>query len=255
MSILETSREGRVLRVALNRPEKKNALSAELCGLIADEVERAGADPNIGCILLEARGDVFCAGMDLSEATARFAELGSVHERLFTLVRRVPKPIVAAVSGPALGGGVGLIANAHVVVAAHGCNFALSEIRVGMWPFVIWRAVVNAIGERRATALAMTGRVFGANEALQWGLIHEIAPAFEVDDRATATAAHLADSAPDAMRLGLQYLCELRTVSAEEAGAVANRYRAQAFASADFAEGVAAFREKRKPAWRFGPAT
>ena len=177
MSVLESGREGRVLRLTLNRPDKKNALSAELCSLLSDAIERAAEDPATGCILIDARGDVFCAGMDLSEASPeKSTELLAIHERLFTVGFRVAKPIVAAVSGPALGGGVGLVANAHIVIAAHGCNFALSEIRVGMWPYVIWRAVVNATGERRATALALTGRVFGANEALQWGLIHEISP-------------------------------------------------------------------------------
>ena len=254
-SPVETSLDGRVFRIALNRPEKKNALSFELCHRLADEVERAGDDPKIGCILVEARGDVFCAGMDLSE-TLQFGhdggdsrDLAGVHERLFTLGMRISKPIVAAVTGPALGGGVGLIANAHVVVSAHGCTFGLTEIRVGMWPYFIWRSVVNAIGERRTLALALTGRIFSANEALQWGLVHEVAPAFEVDDRATATAEHLASSAADAMRLGLTFAREIRHAASDEAAELTSSFREEAMASDDFREGVAAFREKRKPSW------
>ncbi len=251
MSILEITREDRVLRLALNRPDKKNALSSDLCGALADAIDEASADASTGCVLIEARGDTFCAGMDLAEAAGEDASAKTaIHERLFTSGFRSRKPIVAAVSGPALGGGVGLIANAHIAVAAHGATFGLTEIRIGMWPFVIWRAVTAAIGERRATALALTGRIFSVNEALGWGLVHEVAPAFELDDRATATAHHLAESAPEAIRLGLEYLDSARARDPVTAGQLALEFRSRAFASADYREGVAAFREKRRPVWR-----
>jgi enoyl-CoA hydratase/carnithine racemase len=249
-ALLEIAREDRVLRLALNRPEKKNALNAELCEALVEAVEASGDDSSVGSILIEARGDVFCAGMDLSEAAGKDAAAKTAtHERLFTLGLRSRKPIVAAVAGPALGGGLGLVANAHVVVAAHGCNFGLTEIRIGMWPFVIWPAVVAAVGERRAIALAMTGRIFSVNEALQWGLVHEVAPAFELDDRASATAHHLAESSPQAMSLGLTYLKQSRGLDETAAAALALELREQAFSSEDYREGVAAFREKRRPVW------
>lgn len=252
MSVLETAREGRVLRLALNRPEKKNALSTELCFALADTLDAAMADASVGAILLEAKGDVFCTGMDLTEvAEGPLPDLSAVHERLFTSGMRLTKPLVAAVSGPALGGGIGLIANAHVAVAAQGCSFGLTEIRVGMWPFLIWRSVVSAIGERRALALALTGRIFSVNEALQWGLVHEVAPAFELDDRATATAHHLAEAAPMARHLGLRFASEARSARQEEAGELARVYRERAFISEDFREGVAAFQEKRRPVWNY----
>jgi enoyl-CoA hydratase/carnithine racemase len=248
--VVEISREDRVLRVALNRPGKKNALSAEVCRAVIDAVEQGAEDRRIGCLLLEARGDMFCAGMDLTEASsADAAELSVLHDRFFTLGARVAKPIVAAVSGPALGGGVGLIANAHIAIAAQGCSFGLTEIRVGMWPFLIWRAMVTAVGERRATALALTGRIFSANEALQWGLLHEIAPAFELQDRAIATAEHLANSAPQVIRLGLSFVRQMRDADSSESTRLAHAFRQEAFDGADFSEGTAAFREKRKPVW------
>ena len=248
--LLEIAREDRVLRLALNRPEKKNALNAVLCEALVEAVETAGDDSSVGAILIEARGDVFCAGMDLAEAAGEGAAAKTAtHERLFTFGLRSRKPIVAAVAGPALGGGLGLVANAHVVVAAHGCNFGLTEIRIGMWPFVIWPAIVAAVGERRAIALAMTGRIFSVNEALQWGLVHEVAPAFELDDRASATAHHLAESSSQAMSLGLAYLKQSRGLDETAAAALALELREQAFSSEDYREGVAAFHEKRRPVW------
>jgi enoyl-CoA hydratase/carnithine racemase len=239
-----------VLRLTLNRPEKRNALSIELCHAIVNAIEGAAEDRVVGAVLMDASGDVFSAGMDLAEMGASdAAELTAVHERLFTLRLRVPVPIVAAVHGPALGGGVGLMANAHIVVAAHGATFALSEIRLGMWPFVIFRAVSGAMGERRAVALSLTGRVFSVQEALQWGLVHEVAQRIEVDDRATAVAQHIASLSASTIRSGLAFVNDTRDQNDMDAVAAAARSRAAAFASADFAEGVRAFREKREPRW------
>lgn len=247
---LEISREARVLRLTLNRPEKRNALSVELCRAIVDVCEEANQNRSIGAILLDAKGDVFCAGMDLDEVLdTQAAERTAIHERLFTLGARLTTPLVAAIQGPALGGGVGLVANAHVVVAAQGTSFGLTEIRIGMWPFVIFRAVAAAVGERRAVELSLTGRIFSMPEALQWGLVHEAAPAFELDDRATAIATQLSESSAEAITGGLEFVRESIGKDAASAGAIARQCRAIVFASADFREGVEAFRGRRKPQW------
>jgi enoyl-CoA hydratase/carnithine racemase len=247
---LEINREGRVLRLTLNRPEKRNALSIALCHKLVDAFDEAEGDSTIGAILLDAKGPVFCAGMDLEEVLApEAAARTAIHEKIFTLGSRIAKPIVAAIQGPALGGGVGLVANAHVVVAAQGCSFGLTELRIAMWPFVIFRAVANAIGERRATELSLTTRIFSAPEALQYGLVTELAPAFELDDRASAIAAQLSESSSEAIATGLAFVRRARELDSDAAGALAREMRGQAFASADFREGVTAFHEKRKPVW------
>src|SRR4051794_7818105 len=252
---LEISREERVLCLTLNRPEKRNALSADLCRAVADAIDEAQADSSVGSILLAGEGPVFCAGMDLAEArSADCAALTAVHERLFTVGVHTRKPIVAAVAGPALGGGVGLVANAHVVVAAHGSSFGLTEIRLGMWPFAIYPAIEAALGARRALELSLTGRIFHVPEALQWGLVTEAAMGIELQDRAIAIAMHLAASSPQAIAAGLAYVAETRGAAPEERLACAARYRAHAFASSDFREGVAAFLERRRPVWSSVPA-
>jgi enoyl-CoA hydratase/carnithine racemase len=247
---LAISREGRVLRIALNRPEKRNALSVAMCRELVSALGTAGEDRAVGAILLEARGSVFCAGMDLEEALAPGAhERMEVHEELFSFGARMLKPVVAAVQGPALAGGTGLVANAHVAVAAEGVSFGLTEIRIGMWPFVIYRAVVQVLGEKRAVELSLTGRVFDANEALRWGLVHYVTPAAVLANRALAIASELAESSPEAIRLGLTFVHAARDLSYDEAGRLALESRARAFLSADFQEGVRAFRGKRKPEW------
>ncbi|HBY58403.1 MAG TPA: hypothetical protein DEH78_01190 [Solibacterales bacterium] len=250
MNELLVAREERVLRLTLNRDEKRNALSAALCRELVNQCEGADTDASVGCVLLDAVGGVFCAGMDMSETTGpEAAAQTAIHERLFTLGLRMTKPLVVAVQGPALGGGVGLMAAAHVAVAAQGTSFALTEIRVGMWPFVIWRAIEAAVGERRAVALAMTGRQFSVQEALQWGLVHEVAPPVELDDRATEVAHRLSGASPETMRRGLEFVRRGRGMSKEESGRLAAMLRAEVFASADYREGVRAFQEKRAPRW------
>lgn len=249
MSLL-IEREGRVLRITLNRPEKRNALDAALCEELVAAVEGAQHDAAVGAILLDAAGKVFCAGMDLEEAASHPAgHTLEVHERLFGLGRRALKPVVISVNGAALGGGTGLVAQGHVVVAAQGSLFGLTEVRVGLWPFLIYRAVEEAIGPRRTLELSLTGRVFSAADALTWGLIHQVALPFELEERATAVAHGLANSSRTAIENGME--CVQRGTGAgwAERGALAAEYRVRVMAGADFREGVAAFREHREPQW------
>ena len=247
---LAVSREGRLLRLTLARPEKRNALSAELCRALVDAFDGAHHDPAVGAILLDAQGEVFCAGMDLKEALEpSAAEHTAIHERLFTIGSRIAKPIVAAVRGRALAGGFGLVANSHIVVADHDAEFALTEVRIGMWPFVVGRAMSLAIGERRAVELSLTARVVSAAEALQWGLVHFVCQAAAVEARAREIADALAHSSADAISAGLDFVNRTRALDWTEAGRIALEMRAALFASPDFREGVTAFREKRKPVW------
>lgn len=242
------SREERVLRVTLNSPEKRNALDEGLCRDLLAALRDAGRDRSVGCVLIDAAGPAFCAGVDLDELLLPEAmEITAVHEELFTFGVHYHKPIVAAVQGQAWGGGVGLIANCHVVLAAQSATFGLTEVRLGHWPFVLHRAVALAIGERRTVELSLTGRVFSAGDARDYGLVHEVTPPFELDDRATATARNLAYAGQETLRRGLDFVQKSREMSWETAGRLAAEYSERTFRSGDFTEGVRAFRERRKP--------
>ena len=245
---MRTTREGRLLRLTLDRPEKRNALSFSLCADLVAALDSAASDSGVGAILLEADGSAFCAGMDLDESvTADAAQLTAIHERLFTFGATFPKPMVAAVQGPALGGGVGLVANAHIAVAAENATFTLPEIRIAMWPFVIWRALVSAIGERRTLELALTGRTFTALDALDWGLVHIVAA--DASAGAHEIALQLAQASPETIAHGMRLVRESRGLDGARAGQLALALRSEMLASADFHEGVSALREKRAPRW------
>jgi enoyl-CoA hydratase/carnithine racemase len=190
---LRTAQDGRLRRITLASPETRNYLDESLCADLLEELRSAAADAATGAVLIDAEGPVFCSGVD--EAAG---------EDLFGIGRRISKPVVAAVKGVAIAGGVVLMANAHVVIAAQGTSFGLTDIREGKWSEPIFRAVAQAIGERRALELCLTGRIFTTPDALAWGLVHMVAPAFELEDRATDVATALANASPEAVRAALR---------------------------------------------------
>jgi enoyl-CoA hydratase/carnithine racemase len=246
--ILEISRSGRVLTLRLNRPDKRNALNAELCGLLVQAMDDADADPAIGAIVLAANGPAFSAGMDLTEIRPENSgELNVVHEQLFTAGARLVKPVIGAVAGPALAGGTGLVANCHIAVGAEHATFGLTEIRIGLWPFLVFRAVTAAVGERRAMEMALSGRTFGAHEAKEIGLIHDVA--HDAAGRAHDIAEAIASSSPTAVHSGMAFVREVRGRSWKDAGEIARRCRDELFQSADFREGIRAFHAKQRPDW------
>jgi enoyl-CoA hydratase/carnithine racemase len=246
--ILEISRTGRVITLHLNRPEKRNALNAELCRQLVRALEDADADPGVGAIVLAANGPAFCAGMDLAEiGSDNTEEINQAHEQLFTAGARLVTPLIGAIGGPALAGGTGLVANCHIAVGVDHATFGLTEIRIGLWPFLVFRAVTAAVGERQALEMALTGRTFGAHEAREIGLIHEVT--HDATERAHAIAEAIAGSSPTSIRAGMTFVREVRGCSWNEAGEIARRIRNEVFHSPDFREGIRAFHAKVKPNW------
>ena len=184
---LRIEQDGRLYRIALSSPEIRNVIDAEGCRDLLREIRSAEADASVGAILLEADGHIFCAGCEPDE-------------ELLSIGRNISKPIIAAAQGVVLSGGLALAANAHVLIAAQGTSFGLTDIREGRSSAAVGRALAHAIGERRAVELGLSGRIFSTPEALAWGLAHHVAPAFELDDRATEVAMGIANAHPDAIR-------------------------------------------------------
>jgi enoyl-CoA hydratase/carnithine racemase len=253
---LHTVSDGRLLRLTLNRPQKRNALNLELCRALVATLEAADRDPKLGAILLNANGKSFCAGMDLHEIAVPEIDhddgaLGMVHEQLFTIGGRLSKPLIAAVHGAALAGGTGLVANCHIAIASEDATFGLTEIRLGLWPFLVFRAVAAAVGERRTIELSLTGRILGAAEAHEFGLVHQVVSgdAASLEAQALEVASAIAESSPTAVQSGLRSVQAARGKDWKQAGEIAQRVRREVFGSPDFQEGIRAFGEKRQPRW------
>ena len=239
--MIKHARDERVARLTLARPEKRNALSATLLRSLLEELRKANGDRSIGAILLDAEGPVFSAGMDLEEAPDMDpAALNRLHAEIFSIRKELTKPLVASVDGTAFGGAIGLVASAHVAIASDQARFGLVELRVGMWPFMVWASVVDAIGERRAIELALTTRVFTASEALSYGLVHETTPEPDLARRAIEVARQLSVSSAETIARGLRAATHPELIDS---------LRAEQLVSPDFREGVAAFRGKRTPRW------
>lgn len=242
--------DGRVLHLTLHAPETRNRLTFAMCRELVAALQDAERDPSVGAVLLKGAGAAFCTGMDPQELLRDGAvEAGWIHEELFTIGRRLSTPVVVQVHGTAQGAGVGLLCNAHVVIAAQGTTFGLPEVRIANWPFMIFRSLAATTGERRAVELCLTGRIFGTNEALQYGLVHAVTPPFEVEDRAESMAKLLAESSPEVIRRGLDFVARTQGMAWPEAGALAQQIRTEWFRHPDFAEGIAAAMEQRKPEW------
>lgn len=247
---IETQRDGRLMRITLNRPEKRNALNVEMCREIIAALNEANGDHGVGAVLLMGAGKAFCAGMDLSEAlNVDHESLAQAHDRLFTIYEWAAKPVIAAVHGPAIAGGTGLAANAHIVIASEDAVFGLTEVRLGLWPVLIFPAIVRAVGERRAMELSLTARTFNAREAESYGLVSEVVSADRLANRATEVALAIANSSSTALRAGLEYVGQIRGKSNLEALKIGRVVRDEIMQDLDFAEGVKSFHEKRAPVW------
>lgn len=190
---LRIEQDGRLRRITLAGVAQRNLLDAVSAARLLEELRDAAADDGSGAILIDADGPVFCSGVE-----------GEAAAELFSISRRISKPLVAAAQGVVINGGVALLASAHVVVAAQGTSFGLTDIREGKWNEEIYRAVAGAIGERRALELSLTGRIFTTPDAVAWGLVHTATPAFELDDRATGIATALANTNAEAVRAALR---------------------------------------------------
>jgi methylglutaconyl-CoA hydratase len=211
VNFVEQETQGRVRLVFLNRPDKRNALSAELADAVEAALRAADRDPSVGAIVLAARGPAFCAGGDLAEFhqlsqrdPAALYDQGRAGVGLFGLPAVLGTPVVAAVHGHVLGGGMGLLLVAHLAVAGASTRFGLPEMERGLFPYTVFPLLVRAVGERRALALALSARSLGADEALAWGLVDDVVPEPQVLGHALALAQRLAAVSPIVVRTGLE---------------------------------------------------
>ena len=194
--------------LTLNRPDRRNALSRPLIAALADAFGRAADDPAVRCVILTGAGSSFCAGMDLAELqeslTAKEEESPVWQDalRLATLYERVyasPKPTIAAVNGPAVAGGAGLVSVCDLAVAAPEAKFGYPEVRRGLVAAMVMTHLLRHVGERTARYLLLTGELIGAEEALRAGLINAVTPAGRLLETALQWARSLAEGGPNAL--------------------------------------------------------
>lgn len=252
-SPVRVERTGPVLRVTMDRPARRNALSRGLVAALHGAIREAGATAGVRVVVLGGDGPAFCAGGDIGEF-ASSAEDGLARSDaegivgLLGAMAASPLPIVARVQGAAFGGALGLICAADIVVAADDARFALSEARLGLVAAVIAPYVYSALGHREARARILRAAPFDAATALRIGLVHEVVPAAELDAAVGAVVDDLLRGAPGALATIKRMPDNLgkspRVVRNATVDLLAER-----LASDEGREGLAAFLEKRAPSW------
>ncbi len=254
--IRETRGDDGVLTVVLDAPERRNALDYATVAALTEALHRADEDPDVRAVLIAASGKVFSAGANLKEfqrelagSATDFYESGGVWEELFTFAPTMGTPLVIAVQGAARAGAVGLVALGDIVLASEEADFSLSEVHIGLFPIMVMPMVIRAIGFRAAQELALTGRVIDAAEARRIGLVTREVAAADLAAEAHRVAAGLAASAPRAIAYGRRLVARLADLPYAEAVHHARTMRGTFLHAPDVAEGVAAFLEKRPPAW------
>ena len=250
-SPLLSSMNNGVLTLTLNRPEKRNALNAELIDLLHQSLERADLDPEVRVVLLKGAGKDFCAGADLDElfasAERSLAENETAALRLGTLfqrVRELPKPVLAMVHGRALAGGAGLATACDLVIAGQGAQLGYPEVQRGFAPAMVMVLLHRLVGEKVALDLVLTGRVLAAEEARGAGLISRVVPDAELEAQAERLAAQLASTSATALGITKQLFYQLDTRNLADGIALGARANAVARGTPDFREAIATFLRK-----------
>jgi methylglutaconyl-CoA hydratase len=250
--------EDGVRRITLNRPERRNAMTPEMQGELIVAMEEAAAS-DCRVVMFAGAGEAFCAGLDLSALQGMNDKSAAEHTadaeriaRLFRTLYELPKPTIALVHGTAVAGGTGLATMCDFTLAVPGAKFGYTEVRIGFVPAVVSAFLVLQIGEKQARDLLLTGRLFTSEEALRLGLVSEVVEAELLEARALEIVGVLKANSPEALGATKRLLAAQNKAWLDGALAEALAANAEARATHDFREGVAAFLEKRKPVWAKG---
>lgn len=252
---LEVDARG-VATLTLNRPDVHNAMNAAMIADLTAAAQRLGRDPAVRVVVLTGKGASFCAGGDLgwmraqmeADAPTRAREARGLAEMLGAL-DRLPKPLIGRIQGQAFGGGVGLMSVCDVAIGVESAKFGLTEVRLGLIPATIGPYVVARMGAAHARRVFFSGRRFGAGEAVALGLLARAVSEAELDAAVEAEVVPYLSAAPGAVAEGKALVARLGgSVSEEDISATIDALVGR-WNSAEASEGIAAFFDKRKPAW------
>ena len=236
--------------ITLNRPDKRNALSPTLIAETYQHMLTASEDNDVRCIVLTGTPPAFCAGADLKTTLGQETGGSDVpYPKLLTQIQDNPKPVIAAVNGPAYAGGLGLVGAADIAVSVDDVQFSFSEVRLGLVPAMIAVVCLPKIGRHHGMKLILTGERFSAAQAVDIGLIHLAVPRAELESSVQQQIDMIRLGGPIAVKECKRLVCRVPLLPREEAFAETAPWSARMFASDEGQEGMAAFREKRQPSW------
>lgn len=249
--LVQYSTDRGIARIALDSPRNRNALSAALVAQLTEALTSAAADDGIRAVELTHTGSTFCAGADLSEASQGGMTTGA--ERLIALLKLIvtlPKPVVGSIDGHVRAGGLGLVGACDIVVAGPASTFAFTEVKLGLAAAVISLTTLPRMDSRAASRYYLTGETFDAAAAARIGLITEAVE--DIDTGTLAVLDRLRAASPQGLRETKPLLTAAVLDDFDSRASGLAELSARLFSSAEAAEGMAAFLEKRRPSWAAG---
>jgi methylglutaconyl-CoA hydratase len=247
---------GNIAHITLNRPEKRNAISAQMIADLQsalDAIEKTHAR----VVILTGAGKAFCAGMDLEMLAAIAKQSPTENQedsrRIAKMLRRIwsfPRPLIAAVNGAAYAGGCGIATLCDFTLAAPEAKFGYTEVKIGFLPAIVSVFLTRQIGEKRSRDLLLTGRIIDAAQAKEYGLVTEVVPAERLMDAARELAETLIAASPSSLARAKRLLVSAVANSIDTDLERAILENARIRCTPDFQEGLASFLEKRKPVWQ-----
>ncbi len=247
--------DGHICTLTLNRPEKRNALSARLVNELIFALETADEDPEVRVVVLTGAGGAFCAGADLSLMGGGAEEDDEIPHRggfveLNLAMRDTHMPIIARVERYAMAGALALICGSTFVIAEDTAKFAAPEIDRGLFPMMVLASLFRTVSKRHGLDLVLTGRKVEATEAAQMGLINQAVPSADLDGVVQELAETLASKPPAAIKMGLEAYHKQSDLTLEDALPMLSEQLMAVLGTEDAQEGIMAFLSKREPVWK-----
>ncbi len=253
MDRLQITRQSPAIRIEMDWPERRNALSERMMGRLVAAIREADRDPEARAIVLASSGSVFSAGHDLRELLDQDLDgarqvFAACHD-LMAAIRESGTPVIAEVRGVATAAGCQLVATADLAVASESARFATPGVRIGLFCSTPMVAVSRAIGPKQAMEMLLTGDFVDAETALRWGLVNRVVPEAGLEQTTAGFAKKIAEASPAVVALGKRSFHRQRDLPVEDASRAMSEVMSRNTAAPDAREGMRAFLEKRRPEW------
>lgn len=240
--------------LSLNRPRQLNTFNTPLAEELQEALRQLDTDNRVRVVILKGSGKAFCAGIDLNEFFGKTAlQYRQWIERMEKPLETIPlmtKPVIAQVHGVAAANGAGMVAAADLAVMAHNARLGLTAINVGLNCIGPVIPVARSVGRKRALELLFFGELINAERALEMGLVNRVVPLEELEDETRSWAVQLARKSPVAVQLSKKSFYAAADMAYHQAFAFMNEAFARLCTSEDAAEGIQAFKDKRRPTWK-----
>jgi len=254
----EINLDQHVLSITLNRPEKRNAINTVMGNEIAYALSYALQESNVRVVIIQAKGEVFCAGGDLASMSGQVEETVSTvpkiggFDSISLLIRNINKPVICKIQGSVYAGALLMVSNATHAIAVNEAKFAAPEIKRGIWPFMVMAGLFRVMPKRQGLDFIMRGEAIDAMTAEKYGLITQAVAKDELDQTVNKLATDFANLPPKTMKMGLEAYNRQDAMAFDDALPYLKEQLAKCLQAEDAKEGIAAFLEKREPQWKGG---